>query len=109
MVRSVAVRCLPPHGALCGGTLLTNPGNSAHGWNGTRLGFWANGIVGWEEVWGCWWRCVGQLDAFWAFKHSQGGEILGKATKPQGLAYARIFFGLTPYFDPQILIADPLF
>ena len=23
------------------------------------------------------------------------------------LAYARIFFRLTPYFDPQILIADP--
>ena len=25
MVRSVAVRCLPPRGALCGGTLLTTP------------------------------------------------------------------------------------
>ena len=23
------------------------------------------------------------------------------------LALTRIFFGLTPYFDPQILIADP--
>ena len=23
------------------------------------------------------------------------------------LAYARIFFGLTPYFDPQILIGGP--
>ena len=37
--------------------------------------------MGREEVWGCWWRCVGQLDAFWAFKNSQGGEILGTATK----------------------------
>ena len=59
--------------------------NSEHGWSGTRLGFWANCIVGLEEVWGCWWRCVGQLDAFWAFKNSQGGEILGTATKSHGL------------------------
>ena len=58
-----------------------NTFNSAHAWSGTRLGFWANGIVGWEEVWGCWRRCVGQLEAFWAFKKSQGGEILGTATK----------------------------
>ena len=26
-------------------------------------------------------ECVGQLEAFWAFKKSQGGEILGTATK----------------------------
>ena len=59
---------------------------------GMCLGFWANCIVGWEEVWGCWWRCVGQLEAFWAFKKSQGGEILPRASVPlrRDLARARV-------------------
>ena len=85
---------------LAGAVGLERPGrvNSAHAWRGTRLGFWANGIVGWEEVWGCWRRCVGQLEAFWAFKKSQGGEILlcrgvkKKKRKKKGfssLAFAR--------------------